>query len=106
MATTTAPDVLTLREEQVLDLISEGRTNKEIAAKLGIAYETVKEHVQNLFRKLNVDDRTKAAVWKCRQRPTDEAKRMLLDARQFHVDSVARIDRMLEEMDGKKRKSA
>lgn len=58
---------LTPRETQVLRQISVGLTNQEIADALTISVETVKEHVQNLLRKLQVKDRTQAAVWAVRQ---------------------------------------
>ncbi|NBP87727.1 MAG: DNA-binding response regulator [Planctomycetia bacterium] len=58
---------LTPRETQVLRLISTGLSNQEIADSLTISVETVKEHVQNLLRKLQVTDRTQAAVWAVRQ---------------------------------------
>jgi DNA-binding NarL/FixJ family response regulator len=44
-----------------------GLSNQEIADALTISVETVKEHVQNLLRKLAVNDRTQAAVWAVRQ---------------------------------------
>ena len=44
-----------------------GLTNKEIAAALHISYETVKEHVQHILRKVGVSDRTQAAVWAVRK---------------------------------------
>jgi len=44
-----------------------GLSNQEIADSLGISIETVKEHVQNILRKLQVKDRTQAAVWAVRQ---------------------------------------
>ncbi|MGI9515724.1 MAG: LuxR C-terminal-related transcriptional regulator [Pirellulaceae bacterium] len=53
---------LTQREFEVLAQLSAGQTNKMIAEKLGISYETVKEHVQHVLRKLGVNDRTQAAV--------------------------------------------
>ncbi|MBI2165089.1 MAG: response regulator transcription factor [Chloroflexi bacterium] len=53
---------LTLRENQVLKLITDGASNKEIARALGLATITVKKHVQNLLTKLDVSDRTQAAV--------------------------------------------
>ncbi len=53
---------LTQREFEVLSQLSAGQTNKMIAEKLGISYETVKEHVQHVLRKLGVNDRTQAAV--------------------------------------------
>jgi two-component system NarL family response regulator len=52
---------LTGREMEVLRLIFEGLTNKEIAYKLGVAENTVKNHINNLMVKLNARDRTQAA---------------------------------------------
>jgi len=57
---------LTARETQVLRLVAMGLSNQEIADTLEISVETVKEHVQNLLRKLGVGDRTQAAVWALR----------------------------------------
>jgi DNA-binding NarL/FixJ family response regulator len=54
---------LTPREEQVLRHVALGLSNNEIGRSLEISVETVKEHVQNLLRKLAVNDRTQAAVW-------------------------------------------
>ena len=58
---------LTARESQVLRQIALGLSNREIAETLAISVETVKEHVQNLLRKLALNDRTQAAVWAVRQ---------------------------------------
>lgn len=57
---------LTQRESEVLKQLAYGLTNKEIAQALGISYETVKEHVQHILRKIGVTDRTQAAVWAVR----------------------------------------
>jgi len=57
---------LTQRESEVLRQLAYGLTNKEIAQALGISYETVKEHVQHILRKVGVSDRTQAAVWAVR----------------------------------------
>jgi DNA-binding NarL/FixJ family response regulator len=57
---------LTRREMEVLTHIVEGHTNKKIADDLEISYETVKEHVQHLLKKIGVTDRTQAAVWAIR----------------------------------------
>lgn len=54
---------LTTREIEVLQLIAEGMINKEIAKQLYISEKTVKNHVSNIFRKLNVSDRTQAAIY-------------------------------------------
>ena len=58
---------LTQRESEVLRQLAYGLTNKEIAAQLHISYETVKEHVQHILRKIGVSDRTQAAVWAVRK---------------------------------------
>ena len=58
---------LTQREGEVLKQLVNGLTNKEIAQSLGISYETVKEHVQHILRKIGVSDRTQAAVWAVRK---------------------------------------
>lgn len=61
------PRGLTDRELQVLRHLGYGLSNREIAMSLGISVETVKEHVQNILRKQDVNDRTAAAVWAVRQ---------------------------------------
>lgn len=53
---------LTRREQEVLDLISEGHTNQEIADTLIIELGTVKNHVHNILKKLNVNSRREAAL--------------------------------------------
>jgi DNA-binding NarL/FixJ family response regulator len=58
---------LTQRESEVLRQLAFGLTNKEIAQALHISYETVKEHVQHILRKIGVADRTQAAVWAVRK---------------------------------------
>jgi len=56
-------DQLTEREREVLLLITEGRTNQEIADELFIALKTVKVHVSNILAKLEVQDRTQAVIY-------------------------------------------
>lgn len=56
-------DSLSKREIQVLELIAEGNFNKEIAEKLFISEKTVKNHVSSIFKKINVSDRTQAAIY-------------------------------------------
>jgi DNA-binding NarL/FixJ family response regulator len=58
---------LTQRETQVLRHVALGLSNKEIGRSLDISVETVKEHVQNILRKIAVSDRTQAAVWAVRK---------------------------------------
>lgn len=59
-------DELTKREKEVLLLIGEGKTNSQIAEDLFIGLKTVKTHVSNILSKLNVSDRTQAAVYAIR----------------------------------------
>ena len=59
--------VLTDRENQILDCIAAGMNNKTIARELGITDSTVKVHIKNLLRKLNLSSRLEAAVWKFQQ---------------------------------------
>lgn len=54
---------LTARERQILDLIDQELSNKEIAVRLGIEVATVKNHVHNLLEKLHVGRRGEAAAW-------------------------------------------
>lgn len=56
-------EVLTDREIEVLILMSQGLYNKEIGYQLGISEKTVKNHASNIFRKINVSDRTQAAIY-------------------------------------------
>jgi DNA-binding NarL/FixJ family response regulator len=53
---------LSPREEQILQLVSKGHSNKLIAAKLEMSYETVCTHLKRVFRKLHVNSRTEAAM--------------------------------------------
>ncbi len=53
---------LTSREEEILKLVATGESNKEIGNRLFISEQTVKNHVASIFRKLHVNDRTKAAL--------------------------------------------
>ena len=57
---------LTRRELEVLKLLATGNYNKEIAEELGISERTVKNHVSNIFKKIEVTDRTQAAVFAIR----------------------------------------
>lgn len=59
---------LTPRETNILDLISQGLSNKMIARKLDIAESTVKVHVKHLLKKLNLKSRVEAAVWVLQQK--------------------------------------
>mgnify|MGYP001020083540 CR=1 FL=1 len=54
-------DAMTRREKQILALVTDGKSNKEIARILGIAMHTVEKHLDNIYKKLNVNNRTAAA---------------------------------------------
>lgn len=56
-------DTLTAREQEILLLIAKGKTNQEIADQLFIALKTTKVHVSNILSKLEVQDRTQAAIY-------------------------------------------
>jgi two-component system, NarL family, response regulator DevR len=58
--------LLTPQERRVLALVAEGHSNREIASRLGLAEKTVKNHVSNLLAKLNLDNRTEAALFGAR----------------------------------------
>jgi NarL family two-component system response regulator LiaR len=61
-STVSGHERLTRREREVLELIADGRSNKRIAAELQISEKTVKNHVGRLLEKLDVADRTQAAL--------------------------------------------
>jgi two-component system, NarL family, response regulator DegU len=54
--------LLTVREWEILQLMVDGKSNIEIAAELNVRVNTVKNHIYNIFSKLNVRDRTQAVV--------------------------------------------
>lgn len=60
------PGALTDREREVLGLIADGRSNREIARALVLSEKTVKTHVSNILMKLDLSDRTQAALWAVR----------------------------------------
>jgi two-component system response regulator DevR len=57
---------LTDREREILDLIAEGMTNRQIGERLFLAEKTVKNYVSNLLSKLGMERRTEAAVFSAR----------------------------------------
>lgn len=64
------PGSLGLRERQILGLIAEGMTNRQIGDRLGIAEKTVKNYVSSLLSKLGLERRTQAAVFQLGHQPT------------------------------------
>jgi DNA-binding NarL/FixJ family response regulator len=67
-------ETLSERELQVLRLLGEGLGNKQIAARLGIAPSTVKNHLANIYPKLGVRSRVEAALWlRCREDSSERA---------------------------------
>lgn len=61
-----SPEALTERETEVLQLLAQGKANKEIASSLTIGEKTVKTHVSNILAKLGVQSRTQAALYAVR----------------------------------------
>ena len=61
-------ELLTKRELDVLRLISEGCSNKKISDELTISERTVKNHISHIFKKIDVEDRTQAAVFAIRNK--------------------------------------
>jgi NarL family two-component system response regulator LiaR len=60
---TVAPDELTARELEVLRLVAQGMSNRQVAQALTISAKTVKTHVSHILSKLHVEDRTQAAIY-------------------------------------------
>lgn len=65
--------VLSDRESEILDLVAQGLRNKEIASKLSIAEKTVKNHVSNILKALQVNSRTEAAMKAVRSKMVEKA---------------------------------
>ena len=62
---------LTPQERRVLDLVAEGRTNRQIGEQMGIAEKTVRNHVSHVLAKLGLERRTQAALYVVRNSSTD-----------------------------------
>ncbi|HXG07749.1 MAG TPA: response regulator transcription factor [Nitrososphaera sp.] len=62
---------LTLRERQIVSLIAQGRSNKEIAGELRLGYSTVKNYVSSILQKLHLSDRTQLALYVVAHSPAD-----------------------------------
>jgi DNA-binding NarL/FixJ family response regulator len=58
---------LSPREMEILQFVTQGKSNKEIAQSLGISHQTVKNHMTSILKKLDVRDRTQAAVYALRR---------------------------------------
>jgi DNA-binding NarL/FixJ family response regulator len=80
---------LSAREEAVLDLVARGLSNKVIAHRLGMSQGTVKAHIHNIINKLNVHNRTEAAVARYTQAVNRPAPPM--SAATPHVNNVVAI---------------
>ena len=61
-------ETLTYREVEVLQMICKGLSNQEIAQTLFLSEKTVKNHLTNIFRKINVTDRTQAVLYAIKQK--------------------------------------
>ena len=58
---------LSRRQNEILELVAQGHANKTIAYQLGVSEKTVRNQLTTVFRKLNVQCRTQAAIWMIRQ---------------------------------------
>jgi len=63
---------LTQKERQVLDLVGEGLTNRQIAERLGLAEKTIKNHISHLLQKLEMEHRTQAALYVSRRHDDEQ----------------------------------
>ena len=57
------PDLLTIREKEILALVSSGYGNQQIADELCISIHTVKTHTYNIYQKIGVSSRLQATLW-------------------------------------------
>ena len=64
---------LSPKEREVIELLTKGRTNKEIGNKLGITENTVKNHLKNILDKLHLENRVQAATFALQHKLTDSA---------------------------------
>jgi DNA-binding NarL/FixJ family response regulator len=64
---TSPKDLLTDREREILSLVAQGKSNKEIATELVISERTARTHVSNILSKLDLSSRTQAALWAVRE---------------------------------------
>ena len=71
---------LTDQERRVLELVAEGKTNREIGQALGLAEKTVKNYVSSILSKLQLKRRTEAAVYATRQKPRPGGKPPIPDS--------------------------
>ena len=62
-SSSTKSTILTPRQVEILALVAVGATNEQIADKLCISPQTVKSHLYNIFKKINVPNRVQAALW-------------------------------------------
>jgi two-component system nitrate/nitrite response regulator NarL len=73
----TREELLTTREREILECLADGLNNKTIARNLGISDATVKVHVKNVLRKLNLTSRLEAAVWKHKSKQPNRSPRQI-----------------------------
>jgi two-component system nitrate/nitrite response regulator NarL len=81
-------DELTARETNILHLVAEGKTNKEIGSELVISENTVKIHLRNILEKLHLKNRIQIAVYASRQVSQEKGKNSIkypLDCARLHI---------------------
>ena len=62
------PPILSVREKQVLKLVADGLTNKEISSSLSIKESTVENHIHHIYKKLKISNRAKAVAYALQSR--------------------------------------
>src|SRR5438874_4377950 len=85
------PDILTVREWEVLDLLREDLSNEAIADRLGISAETVKSHVSSILLKLGVESRRAAAAWRPDSAPVVGRLAPVRALRRLHFGSLTPV---------------
>lgn len=91
---------ITKRKEQLLDLLVEGRTNKEMAEALQISEHTVKVHFWRMFQKIGAKNRGSAAAWWINERhPAGETREQIfaLGVAEGHRQILSGITLMAEQ---------
>ena len=87
--------ILSKREKEILDLVASGQSNKDIANTLFISEKTVRTHLHNIFRKLDISKRTEAVSLMMDACSTEGVSEILLSFIPFiHIDKNKKTDKI------------